>query len=81
MERNHMEDTGIYWGTVLRCIANKRGGKVRNGFICLRIGFNRGICEQGNENFGCIKGGEFLNKLIYFYIQKYSTSMEIFLLL
>jgi hypothetical protein len=46
---------------ILKWMLEKQDGKVRKGFIWLRIGTSGGCCEYGNEPSGYIKGGGFLN--------------------
>jgi hypothetical protein len=46
---------------ILEWILGKYGGKVWSGCILLRIGTTGGCCEYGNEPWGSIKGGEFLD--------------------
>jgi hypothetical protein len=42
-ERDHFEDVGIDGRIILDWILEKLDGKVRTGFIWLRIGISRGL--------------------------------------
>jgi hypothetical protein len=56
---DHLEDLGVD-GRILNRILKKQCGKVRVGFIWLRIGTDGGSCEHGNEASSTTKGKEFI---------------------
>jgi hypothetical protein len=51
------------WGIILKYILRKQGMRIWTEFMWLGGKSKAGFCEHGNEKYGSIKRGEFLNKL------------------
>jgi hypothetical protein len=61
MERAHLEDLGIDRIIILKCIFWRWVGKHEMDCYGSGYGLAEGMCKFGNENWGSIKGGEFLD--------------------
>jgi hypothetical protein len=59
-ERDHLENLGVSWRIILKCIFKKWDGKALD---CSGSGKGHvvGACECGNERSVCIKCGEILD--------------------
>jgi hypothetical protein len=60
-ERDHSEDPGVDGRIILRWIFRKLDVGVWTELISFRIGQVAGACECGNESWGSIKCGKFLD--------------------
>jgi hypothetical protein len=60
-ERDHFEEPGADLRIILRWIFRKWGVGVWTGSSWLRIGTGGGCYKRGNEPWGSIKCGEFLD--------------------
>ena len=62
-ERDHWGAQDVDGSIILRWILRKWEGVVGTGWSWLMIGTGGGACEYGNEIWGSIKCGEFLDQL------------------
>jgi hypothetical protein len=58
--KNHSEDLGVDGKIISEWILWTQDGKMRPGFIWLKIGTSGTSCEHGNEPQRSIRGGKFL---------------------